>query len=355
MQGAWFSGERAAEAVLAHPNAARVIVVGAGLAGLACARRLQRAGRTTIVLEKTDHLGGRASVDTSLGIPLPLGGAWLHGEVGHPLASRVSYRSADWTDDTTFLIGHGAVGEADLAAASAALEHVQAMLAAAPADQSAAQVLPRALASLDLSPVVRETVHAWFTDEIENLYGAPLDDFPAAGLAEEYMLPGDNQLITSSLAPVFDELADGLDVRFEHRVASLTLQGASWRTDTAVVADAVVVTAPVAALRAGRIRFAPPLPAAVLDAFAHLGAGPVAKVFATYRERWWPDVSVFRIAGGSPFAVVADMTDLTGVPTLSWFAVGESARRVETMSEDERCRLLDRVAAESGLADWDLA
>jgi hypothetical protein len=62
---------------------------------------------------------------------------------------------------------------------------------------------------------------------------------------------------------------------------------------------------------------------------------------------------VVRIIGGSTFRVAADMTDLTGIPTLCWFAVGDSARRVESLTEDERCRLLDLEAAESGLADWD--
>lgn len=355
MHGAWFSGEKTADAVLAHPEAERVIVVGAGLAGLAAARRLREAGRRVIVLERTDHPGGRASVDTSLGIPLPLGGAWLHGEVGHPLAARVSYRRDDWTDSATFLVGHGAVSDEECAAARTALAHVEASLAAAPDDRSAADVLPAALESLGLSPVVRATVEAWFIDEVENLYAAPLEDLAANGLAEEYMLPGANQLITSSLAPVFDELADGLDIRYGHRVGALTREGATWTTDTAVSAETVVVTAPVAALRAGRIRFAPPLPAAVQGAFEHLGTGPVAKVFATYDERWWPSARAIRIAGNSAFTVAADITDLTRVPTLCWFAVGASARRVETLSEDERCRLIDAVARESGLIDWDRA
>lgn len=41
----------------------RVVVVGAGLAGLACARRLVAAGRDVVVLEASDGVGGRVRTD----------------------------------------------------------------------------------------------------------------------------------------------------------------------------------------------------------------------------------------------------------------------------------------------------
>ena len=42
---------------------APVIVVGAGLAGLACAQRLHRAGVEVVVLEASDGVGGRVRTD----------------------------------------------------------------------------------------------------------------------------------------------------------------------------------------------------------------------------------------------------------------------------------------------------
>jgi phytoene dehydrogenase-like protein len=49
------------------------IIVGAGLAGLQCARHLQRAGRTVLVLEASDGVGGRVRTDMVDGFRLDRG------------------------------------------------------------------------------------------------------------------------------------------------------------------------------------------------------------------------------------------------------------------------------------------
>ena len=95
----------------ARPVRRDALVVGAGLAGLSAARSIVAAGRRATVLEATDHAGGRATTDTSLGIPLPLGGAWLHGDLGHPLAGLVSSTPDDWGAGVNFVVGHGAISD----------------------------------------------------------------------------------------------------------------------------------------------------------------------------------------------------------------------------------------------------
>lgn len=51
----------------------RTVIIGAGLAGLACARRLTEAGITCIVIERSDGVGGRARTDTLEGFQLDRG------------------------------------------------------------------------------------------------------------------------------------------------------------------------------------------------------------------------------------------------------------------------------------------
>ena len=64
----------------------RVAVIGAGMAGLACARRLAGAGFATVVLEARDRIGGRIRTDRRWSdLPVDLGASWIHGVSGNPV------------------------------------------------------------------------------------------------------------------------------------------------------------------------------------------------------------------------------------------------------------------------------
>ncbi|HEX9833713.1 MAG TPA: flavin monoamine oxidase family protein [Mycobacterium sp.] len=62
---------------MTFPMNADVVVVGAGFAGLAAARELDKRGREVVVLEGRDRVGGRSSTATIAGIPVDLGGTFV--------------------------------------------------------------------------------------------------------------------------------------------------------------------------------------------------------------------------------------------------------------------------------------
>lgn len=73
------------------------VIIGAGLAGLACARRLHAAGRSFLICEAADRVGGRVATDVSEGYRLDRGFQVLL--TGYPEARRL-------LDDDTLNLRH---------------------------------------------------------------------------------------------------------------------------------------------------------------------------------------------------------------------------------------------------------
>jgi monoamine oxidase len=64
---------------------AEIVVIGAGAAGLAAAHHLRAGGRSVLILEARDRIGGRAhTLMTAPGFPVDLGCGWLHSANRNP-------------------------------------------------------------------------------------------------------------------------------------------------------------------------------------------------------------------------------------------------------------------------------
>jgi len=64
----------------------RVLVIGAGLSGLAAARELRRKGYEVVVLDARERIGGRIWTSKQWPeMPLDLGATWIHGVRGNPI------------------------------------------------------------------------------------------------------------------------------------------------------------------------------------------------------------------------------------------------------------------------------
>ena len=64
-----------------------VAIIGAGAAGIAAARRIGAAGRHYVVIEATDHIGGRCITDTkTFGVPFDRGAHWIYLPDSNPVA-----------------------------------------------------------------------------------------------------------------------------------------------------------------------------------------------------------------------------------------------------------------------------
>lgn len=85
-----------------------VAVVGAGIAGLACARALIDAGRRVVVLEKSRGVGGRCATRRMMGQPVDLGLAYYHADDAELLAALAAVPATALPDWPRRVVGSGA-------------------------------------------------------------------------------------------------------------------------------------------------------------------------------------------------------------------------------------------------------
>ena len=251
------------------------MIVGAGAAGLAAARRARELGLAVVVLEAKDRVGGRAFTDTeSLGIPWERGANWLH-EAERNLfrryadAAGFAYERQPpkrrlWSAgrfDAALRDELDACEEAALAAIDAA--------AAAGNDVAAAEVMPP-------QARFRPLLTPWFAamNGIEAERMSTVDCARAALIGSSWRLAaGYGALLARYGHGVPVELGTpALRIRWGDR--PLAIETARGR----LAAAAAIVTVSTNVLASGRIAFAPRLPAAREEAFAAIPTGPAAKV-----------------------------------------------------------------------------
>lgn len=83
-----------------------VIVIGAGISGLAAAHSLKENGLQVLVLEARNRVGGRIWTDYSSQTPMDLGASWIHGiDYGNPIRFLAEKYDSAHKDDSSFFRG----------------------------------------------------------------------------------------------------------------------------------------------------------------------------------------------------------------------------------------------------------
>lgn len=348
----------------------RVIVVGAGMAGLVAARLLHDSGFAVTVLEARDRLGGRTWTDDSLGAPLDLGGSWVHGVDGNPLTLWCDKLGIDLVENQgdRLLIDDRATAPTrdgqrrravmGRAAFKAAMEWAswksKAMTAVrGPRSISVKQAVDPLLHASWL-PDVDKLVIATFIEGCEGVQGAPYEAvsaeewFPTEGLDRNAQPKG-------GFRPLLDDAARGLTIRLGTAVERLAWSGdgvtAKLRGGETIEAERAVVTVPLALLRAG-LPAIDPLPEEQRAAIGRLGygAGVLGKIYLRFPRRFWPTTSKwFGRLPDSPdkrgsFNTWVSHEGETGLPILLSFCNGQTAIRLDRSASDDEVK---EVALES--------
>jgi len=278
---------------------ADVIVIGAGAAGIAAARRLRAAGRDVTVLEARDRVGGRVFTALDLApFPVELGAEYIHGE--HVVTWRwlreLGLAAIARGDGSWWAFAGGRRLDPPGFAALMPSPPSDDLSDAARAEGAAGATMETALRAWVREKRPRQQEAAWglWNSAACVYWGADLDRLGVDALREAtYDRDGDtNFRVGAGYATLFERAASPLRVRLGTPVTAVEwgARGATVHSPSGAFAGRhVVVTLPLGVLKAGGVAFDPPLPDDKREAVARLGVGHVDKVVLVFDAPFWPE------------------------------------------------------------------
>lgn len=340
--------------------AVHVLIIGAGMAGLAAANALSAARYRVTILEARARIGGRIWTDRSLGgLALDLGASWIHGSDNPTLPALARrYRATTITTDYDRLRLYDSDGRPLSAREQAAtdtlfttlMRSLSALGETLDTDIALQTGIDRWLRGQSLSRDARRRLDYAVNSIIEHEMAADSEDLSLWYFDEGAEIEGDDWLLPGGYDQLTDGLAAGLDIRLDQVVrqirydeqrVTVTTEPADASGERHFSADCVLVTVPLGVLKHGDIRFVPPLPAPKQRAIRRLGMGVLDKVYLRFPEVFWDEQSHLLGYVSEPKGMWSEWLNLyalTGEPVLLGFNAGRYGRALEELADDEIVR-----------------
>jgi monoamine oxidase len=282
----------------------KVVVIGAGVAGLIAAVRLAEAGCAVTVLEASDRVGGRIRTVMRGDAAIELGAEFVHGKPPEMLALleelgleryELGGKNVAYARDGSLFVDDGSEDDAD--DPFALLEQMTAWSEAhAKEDLSFAEYVARVKVEPHLA--------AGATAFVEGFNAADATRISVRSLAvqqrAEDSIEGDAAF---HLRGGYARLPQALATRLEKAGGSLRLHSAvgevAWSrgrvevglaSGESMAADAAIITLPLGVLQSGGVRFTP-APGNVLEHAASMAMGHVCRINLVFKRRWWAEIA----------------------------------------------------------------
>jgi monoamine oxidase len=278
----------------------RVVVVGAGISGLAAANELQARGHEVRVVEARDRIGGRIWTSTKWqDTPLDLGASWIHGVTGNPLseladaipARRIATgyeRAAMYSTSGEPLAGKDEERlEELLSQVEQAIERARRQDHDLPLREAIEPITRGFARGSDSQRFLDFILNSVFEQE----YAGSVTSLSAHWYDDDDAFGGEDALFVNGFGTVTDFLAKGLSIERGQVVREVRWGAGPVRIlaeDAEFEADYALLTLPLGVLQTGAVKFTPELPRGRLDAIARLGMGVLNKCYLRFDEPFWP-------------------------------------------------------------------
>lgn len=325
------------------PNGKTVIVIGAGISGLAAAKKLKQSGFTVIVLEAQERVGGRLRTNRSLGVAFDEGASWIHGPNGNPITNLASQSGANTflTDDdnvVVFDINGSALSDNVLTSAENQFNNALNTVANAGNQNQSFETVFNSIYPAEANDRLWKFMLSSF---LEFNTGGDISDLSSVYFYDDEAFGGSDVIITNGYDKVAAYLAQELDVRLNTRVTAIDYGGQTVKVTTGVEvleADYVIVSVPLGVLKSNTISFSPALPTDKASAIIKTNMGNVNKFLLVWDAPFWN--TDLQYIGYTPetkgkFNYYLNVKKFSSVNALMTFAFGDYATVTENMSDSD--------------------
>ncbi|MFQ3608308.1 MAG: FAD-dependent oxidoreductase [Chloroherpetonaceae bacterium] len=325
------------------PKGKTVIIVGAGISGLAAAKKLKQNGFTVIVLEAQEKVGGRLRTDRSLGIAFDEGASWIHSPNGNPIITLASQSGANTflTDDdnvSVFDINGSAYSDSILTSSENQFNNALNDVRNAGNQNQSFETVFNSLYPAQVNNRLWKYMLSAF---LEFNTGGDISKLSSKYFYDDEEFGGSDVIITNGYDKITDFLAQGLDIRLNTRVTAIDYGGQKVKVITSndlIGGDYVIVSVPLGVLKNNAINFNPALPTDKANAITKINMGNVNKFLFIWNASFW-DTNLQYI-GYTPetkgkFNYFLNVKKFTSANALMTFAFGDYATVTESMSDSD--------------------
>ena len=330
-----------------NPNNKTVIIVGAGISGLAAAKKLNEKGLRVIVLESKDKVGGRLKTNRSLGIAFDEGASWIHGTNGNPISllANQSGMTTEFTDDSSRIsydMGGVLRSATTYDNAETELENiVNSLMNSGGKNQSFETIfngLYPAKINDRLWKFLLSTYITFDTGDLNKLSSTLYNE------GEEF--DGEERIATNGYDHIPNYLATGLNIQLNQKVSKIDYSNATIKithNGNESEADYVLVTVPLGVLKSNSIQFLPALPSSKQNAIQAIGMNCVNKFLLIWDTPFWDDKQYISYTPEikDKFNYFVNIKKVnSNVNALMTFAYADAARQTELMTD---AQIIDEI------------